>query len=351
MKLSFDPERMAGAHVLLFYKPHEVDRFLPGDRYLKRLVRPIWERTHHRQKISGVGMSFRLLRQGLEAAGYVVHCNDYAAARANPDYPVGLVGAVDILAGWRLPNPALLGPSLFDQPGHAPRLFDDQRFRGYVCLGEWMFDMFEQVYPGRCVRWFAGLDAEAWPDRSDEPKDLDFLVYDKVLWDRERQADALTRPILDELEARHQAFELIRYGNYDHEVYRSLLGRARALLFLCDHETQGIAYQEAMASGLPVLAWDPGFWADPQWRKCYDAPPPASSTPFFSEACGERFKALRDFPAALDRFSDRLNTYRPRQYVLDNLGLRRSGELYAAAYFGIRSDARAQPSRARAAFA
>jgi glycosyltransferase involved in cell wall biosynthesis len=222
--------------------------------------------------------------------------------------------------------------------------------------------MFEQGYPGRCRRWFAGVDAEAWPDRSTEPKDLDFLVYDKVLWDRDRQGEALVRPMLDGLGRRGLRYEVVRYGGYDHEVYRSLLGRARALLFLCDHETQGIAYQEAMASGLPVLAWDPGFWADPQWKDCYVTPPPASSVPFFSPSCGERFAELAAFEPALDRFLSRLQVYRPRDYVLDNLSPRRSGELYAEAYFALhpsrgrdgarlRSAAPDRPSRARAAYA
>jgi len=340
MKLAYDPASPRGAHVLLFFRPHEVDRFAPGDRYLKRLVRPIYERLHHRQKISGIGMSFRLLALGLERAGFTVHRNHHALARANPGYPVGLVGTLDILSGWRLPNPALIGPSLYDQPGQAPRLFDDPRFGAYVCLGDWMAAMFDEVYRGRCVRWFAGIDADAWPDRSDEPKDLDFLVYEKVLWDKERQSAALVQPILAELGRRGLAFETIRYGDYDHEVYRALLGRARALLFICDHETQGIAYQEAMASGLPVLAWNPGFWADPQWKLHYASPPPASSVPFFSDECGETFADLDELPAALDRFRARLDTYRPRRFVLDNLSLERSGAVYADAYFRLAESGR-----------
>ena len=333
MKLPFDPERPGGRHILLFYREHETDRLLPGDRYLKRLVRPLYNRLHHNQKVTGFGVSFNMLHRGLVDAGYTVHSNDYALARANPDYPVGIVGGPALLEDWRLTNPAILGPSIYDQPGQAPRLFDDRRFQTYVCLADWMYDLFETLYTGRCVKWYAGIDTEAWPDLSRQPKDLDFLIYDKVRWDHDHYRQALIDPILRDLAARGLTSELIRYRFHDHETFKSLLGRAKALLFLCENETQGIAYQEAMASGAPVLAWDRGYWADPQWKQYLPTAPWASSVPFFSPECGERFTGMEDFPGKLDAFLAKRDHYRPRHYVTQEMSIRRSGELYAKAYF------------------
>lgn len=331
--LRLDPARAAARHILLFYKEHETDRFVPGDRYLKRLVRPLYDRLHHKQKVTGFGVSFNMLYRGLTEAGYIVHRNDYALARANPDYPVGIVGGPILLKDWPLSNPAILGPSIYDQPGQAPRLFEDGRFKRYVCLADWMYDLFETVYRGRCVKWYAGIDTHAWPDLSSEIKDLDFLIYDKVRWDHDHYQHSLIDPVLRDLDARGLTYELIRYRFHDHETFKSLLGRARGLLFLCENETQGIAYQEAMASNVPVLAWDRGYWADPQWKPYMDAAPWASSVPFFSETCGERFTDMDDFVAKLDRFIERRELYRPRTYVTHHLNIAQSGELYAKAYF------------------
>ena len=46
--------------ILLFYKEFEKDKFFKYDRYLKRVVRPIYDLTHHRQKKTGFAVSFEL---------------------------------------------------------------------------------------------------------------------------------------------------------------------------------------------------------------------------------------------------------------------------------------------------
>lgn len=321
--------------VLLFYKEYETDKFFKYDRYLKRVVRPLYQLTHHRQKKTGFAVSFELMRRALERSGYEVRVNDYRAARSNPEHPVGVVGFPIILDHWTLPNPAVLGPSLFDHPLQAPHLFRDPRFRRYVVLGQWMYDMFAPVYGERCFRWFAGIDLDEWPDRSSHPKTYDFIVYDKIHWDHDAFEQDMIAPILRALDEKKLTYKVIRYGQYDHGTWRKALDESRALLFLSEHETQGLAYQEAMASGLPVLAWNLGRWVDPTWKKYAATNPPASSVPFFSPACGETFRDMRDFHGALDRFVSRRASYEPRKWVAENLSLEKSARIYADAYFGL----------------
>ena len=107
------------------------------------------------------------------------------------------------------------------------------------------------------------------------------------------------------------------------------------MIFLCEHETQGLAYQEAMASGMPILAWDRGFWADPLWKRFHATAPPASSVPFFSPACGEKFQGIDDFPAVLATFIQRRSSYRPRLFVADRLAMTNSAKTYAREYFAL----------------
>jgi succinoglycan biosynthesis protein ExoO len=321
--------------VLLFYKEYECDSHFKGDRYLKRILRPLYHLTHRRQKKTGFAVSFDLMRRALEKAGYEVRANDYRTARRNPEYPVGAVGFPSLLENWTLPNPAVLGPSLYDHPQLRPDLFSDARFRKYAVLAPWTMDMFRPVYGERCFSWFAGLDLDEWPDLSGRQKIYDFLVYDKIYRDYEAREKNLIAPLLHLLDEKGLTYRRIRYKMYDHATYRELLAGARGMLFLCEHETQGLAYQEAMASGVPVLAWNPGLWADPIWKKFASEPPPASSVPFFSAACGETFRNLTQFEDALARFMSRRSSYRPRDYVARNLNMETSAKLYADAYFGV----------------
>jgi hypothetical protein len=321
--------------VLLFFKDFERDKFFRNDRYLKRLVRPVYNLFHSRQKQTGFAVSFSLLCRALRQQNYNVRVNNFRAARRNPGYPVGIVGYPAILDHWTLPNPALLGPGLYDHPMLAPDLMNDPRFRRYVVLAPWTREMYFPVYGDACFQWFAGINLDEWPDVTAQPKQFNFLVYDKVRWARDEYTLSLTAPILAELDRRGLTYTVLRYGDHDRRAYRRALGAAQAMIFLCEHETQGLAYQEAMASGVPILAWDRGFWADPLWKRFHASPPPASSVPFFSSTCGEKFKGVDDFPAALTSFRERHSSYRPRQFVADHLAMKKSAEIYAQEYFAL----------------
>jgi hypothetical protein len=327
--------------ILLFYREFEQDKFFKYDRYLKRIVRPLYNLTHHRQKKTGFAVSFDLLVRALTKSGWMVYVNDRALARKNPDYPVGLVGFPSVLEGWNLPNPAILGPSLYDHPLLAPHLMDDPRFRKYLVLAPWMDDMFRPVYGDACVRWYAGIDTDEWKDASGSPKDIDFLIYDKIRWNHDALSAELLNPIQATLKARGFTTHVIRYKHHDHTTYKHLLKRARAMVFLCEHETQGLAYQEALASNVPVLAWDNGYWLDPLWKRVSPTMIPASSVPFFSLDCGETFTDFGRFEVALDRFLTRAASYQPRKYVRDNLSFIQSAEIYTHTYFSL-SDAKSQ---------
>mgnify|MGYP005842871127 CR=1 FL=1 len=324
--------------VLLFYKNYEKDTFFKHDRYLKRLVRPAYHMVVKKQKMTGFYAWYQLLIKALREAGYDVHLNDYEFARKHPTYPVGLVGYPHLVDDWNLPNPALLGPALFDHPQQAPRLLHNPRYKLYVVTCDWMRELFATVYSDRCVQWYAGMSMDGWPDTSTHPKDIDVLIYDKIRWNRDHYEPALLNPIIDFLNERGLQHTIIRYQHYTQNLYRSLLHRSKSMIFLCEHETQGIAYQEALTSNVPILAWNNGFWLDPIREKLDCKPIPASSVPYFSPECGEKFMDLTEFPAVFELFWTKLATYQPRQYVERELSLAGSAQIYMQYYHAIAKD-------------
>jgi glycosyltransferase involved in cell wall biosynthesis len=322
----------AGRTVLLFFEDVEHDRFVKGDRHLRRAARRLYHATTSGQRVSGFEIAFQLLVTALERAGCRVVINNERLARRHPTHPVGICGYPHVLDRWALPNPAVLGPGLFDHPTQAPRLMDDPRFRSYLVPCEWMREMFAALYGDATRVWFAGMDLERVPDYRDQPKDIDLLVYDKIRWNRDVLVPGILEPVLAEAARRGLRVERLPYGGYQPADYHQLLQRSRGMLFLCEHETQGLAYQEAMTANVPILAWDPELWLDPHRASYTSEPIVASSVPYFSSACGDRFRDVAEFPDALTRFLRDLPTYEPRRYVREHLSLERSAAQYLDAY-------------------
>ena len=150
----------------------------------------------------------------------------------------------------------------------SPALMDDPRFCSYLLTCAWMLDEFRKVYPeNKCGLWSAGIDLDLWPDSSHQRKPIDVLIYDKVRWDRETTGSALMSAITGTLATLGVTSAYLRYGKYDYKTYKRALASSRSMVFLCEHETQGMAYQEALASGVPVIAWDPGTWRRSQRKE------------------------------------------------------------------------------------
>jgi hypothetical protein len=321
--------------ILLFYadfgEPGPPSLLTPVKRSLRRSAKLLTNRP----SVTGFEMWTRLLVRSLRSQGRTVRLNDYKTAQRQPDYPVGVTGYPQILSWWDLPNPAILGPGLFDHPAINPTLMDDVRFRHYIVTCEWMRALFEPFYGPKVIDWHAGIDTVAWTDTRALPKTYDCLVYDKIRWDREVLVPAFLEPIELALAERGLRYTVLRYGQHSPATYRRLLSQSRFMLFLCEHETQGLAYQEAMASNLPILAWNPGFWVDPNRSRYADDPVPASSTPYFGAECGLQFGDLDEFYPAIDRFLASLDRFEPRLFVQRELSLATSARRYTHFYDAI----------------
>jgi hypothetical protein len=318
--------------VLLFFKNFERDSVFRNDRVIKRILKPIYSRILRKQSISGFEVWYKLLIKALRTDGYDVRLNDYRLAELNPHYPVGLVGYPHLLDSWTLPNPAVLGPSLLDHPNQRATLMKDARYKSYLVTCDWMLSMFEPVYGDKVAPWHAGIDVNEWPDTKTSDKPVDVLIYDKVRWNRDTYTEELIDPIKQLLQEKKLSVETIKYGSYQHKDYASALSRSKSMIFLCEHETQGMAYQEALTSNVPLLAWENGFWLDPRRPDYTPEPVPATSVPYFSEECGEKFRDFNDFAAKFDTFWEKLDSYEPRAYVQKSLSFDESAKLYIERY-------------------
>jgi hypothetical protein len=150
------------------------------------------------------------------------------------------------------------------------------------------------------------------------------------MWNRDVVRPALFNAIGESISRRRLLVEHIRYGSYTEREYRTLVARSKAMIFLCEHESQGLAYQECLSCDVPVLAWDQGWCLDPNRFVWGQADIPATSVPYFDGRCGERFSGSEDFDDKLSLFLDKIQrfAYRPRDFVVENLTLTGSAQRF-----------------------
>jgi glycosyltransferase involved in cell wall biosynthesis len=312
----------------LFYAEPDPDRWLPFDRFPRRLVRRL---VRGKPRPGGQTRVFLNLMAGLDEIGVPYRVNDYRHAIRHPEQLACIIGKPFVLDRIEWRNPILFGASVFSHPIDDPTLFERRPVRKVLVPGPWMEAMCKPYWGDRVEAWPVGIDTALWQPADPGEKTDAVLLYDKVLWDRPRREASLVQPVRDALAAAGQPVVELRYGNYAEDDYRAALRRCRAMIFLCDHETQGIAYQQALSSGVPILAWDLGGpWRDPSYYPDKVVFGPVTSVPYWDARCGERFTDAAGFARAWPGFiaGVREGAYRPRDYVLEHLTLAQCAARY-----------------------
>ena len=311
------------SRLCLYYRSEpECDRWFLGDRFVRPVLRRLLRRT---PSPGGVEKVFLNLCLGLDRIGQAYEVN-LPFQKLRPDDRVAILGrGLKCLRGYDRPNRIVAGIGLMTHPSEWPTLCDDFPVVRYLQHSEWCDRVYRPYFGDRCRIWPVGIDTDEWRPIAGTARDTDFLIYEKLRLDLPEITRTLLDPIREELTARGVSFETIRYGSYAPEQFKASLARSRAMIFLSSHESQGLACQEAMASGVPVLAWDNGWVLDPERFKWNPAQPeiPATSVPYFDHRCGLRFRDLPDFRNQLSTFQHTLRAdgFAPRNYVLENLTL------------------------------
>ncbi len=312
----------------LFYKDFEPDRWLPGDRYPRAIIRRMFR---GRPSPSGHEKVFLNLCEGLRRLGVRFRTNDYGFARRNPRSLACIVGKPPVLEKMNWRNPILFGAAGYSHPSDDPELFNRLPVRKVLVPGPWMKEMFDRVWGGAVEAWPVGIDTDEWTPSSTAEKRFDVLLYDKVRWDHDRYQTTLIQPIKRVLNRNAVTTRQIRYGFYREAEFRAALAQCRAMIFLCEHETQGIAYQQALSCGVPIFVWDRGgLWRDPSYYPERVQFGPVTSVPYWDERCGMKFD---DFQVFEERWGDfwpnvMSGRFSPRDYILENLTLEQCASAY-----------------------
>jgi hypothetical protein len=279
------------------------------------------------------------LTKGLDKIGIPYRFNDYSYIRKHPEEIACIIGKPQVLFEKKWDNPVLFGAGIYSHPIECPDLFIKYpNVKRFLVPGEWMRKMCEPYYGNKVLAWPVGIDTDHWLPGTDN-KAFDFLIYDKIRWQYPQQQIELISPIIKRLDEQKISYQFIKYGNYTHKELTDKLNISKAVIFLCEHETQGGAYQQILATNTPILAWDRGgYWQDPYYYPHKVKYQPVSSVPYWDDRCGVKFTDANDFREKLSLFLNKLNSFKPRAYILENLTLEICAEKYLEIYNGIEKE-------------
>ncbi|WP_374951535.1 glycosyltransferase [Mucilaginibacter sp.] len=315
----------------IFYDEPQNDRWIKYDRYPRNLIRRL---IRGKKRPGGVGMIVLNLMKGLDLLGVPYRLNDYRYARAHPEEIVCLIGMPFLLYTRSWKNPILFGAGIFSHPISCPDLLSRYpQVKKILVPGEWMRRMFEPFYQEKVMAWPVGIDTAKWSPDIKGATIIDFLLYDKVRWQHDRYEQDLLQPVRDLLDSRGFSYQVITYGQYQPEELAAALKTCKSALFFCEHETQGLAYQQILSTNTPILAWDRGgYWQDPAYFPDQVKYGPVSSVPYWDERCGITFTGMSDFELKLNLFVAGLPGFKPRDYIMENLTLEKCAEAYVHIY-------------------
>ncbi|SDE03905.1 hypothetical protein SAMN05216464_103424 [Mucilaginibacter pineti] len=272
--------------------------------------------------------------KGLDRLGVTYRLNDYRYASKHPEEIVCIIGMPYLLytKSWR--NPIIFGAGIYSHAIECPDLLlRYPNVKRVLVPGEWMRQMFEPFYGEKVIAWPVGTDTDQWSPEIKQAPEYDFLIYNKIRWQHDYYEETLLAPIRAVLEKKGLSYRTITYGHYKPEELLAGLQLCKNVLFLCEHETQGLAYQQILATGTPVLAWDRGgFWQDPAYYPQRVQFSPVSSVPYWDKRCGLTFTAFSDFESKLTAFLIGARDFRPRDYVMENLTLEKCADNYLGIY-------------------
>jgi hypothetical protein len=159
-----------------------------------------------------------------------------------------------------------------------------------------------------------GVDTERFKPLNNIPRDDKNRVF---LYKKSRSHYDYS-VIVNFLQKRNIDFKIFSYNQrYSEDEYFEYLQHAKYGIWVGIHESQGFALEEALSCNVPLFVWSVTSM-NQEIGPNYDNIP-ATTIPYWDERCGEYFHRQDEIDRTFDLFLSKLDTYKPREYVVENL--------------------------------
>jgi hypothetical protein len=144
-----------------------------------------------------------------------------------------------------------------------------------------------------------------------QPKNDVFIYY------KRRNPNEL-QFIINYLNSNNIKFHLFNYtAGYKEHDYLNILQKSKYGIIVDAHESQGFAIEEALSCNVPLIVWNTTVMSQEYGSRYNNIP--CNTIPYWDSLCGEYFYEQHEFINAFELFINKLSSYNPRQYILNNL--------------------------------
>lgn len=170
------------------------------------------------------------------------------------------------------------------------------------------------------------VDTEKFKDIG-KPRDKVFIYF-------KRRYDHELANVKGFLDSKHVDYKIFDYNKeYREDDYLSYLQSSKYGIIIDGSESQGFAIEEALSCNVPLLVWNIRYFEDSKIHPREKIPAtkisygeakviskrPGTSIPYWDGRCGEVFYGINEIQERYDTFISKLGTYKPRDYILENL--------------------------------
>ena len=203
----------------------------------------------------------------------------------------------------------VIGPQVWFFDGYGKFLIENQNYyKRIIAPSDWVKDLYVNKF-GIPVHKVA-----VWPVGIQEFNNIREITYDCLIYFKRRNQIELNavKQFLDSL---NLTYKMVEYGGYSEKEFLNLVNQAKFCFLINGTESQGIAVQEIMSMGVPIIAWDIKEWLDQ--GEAYRVP--ATSIPYWDASCGEVFYDINELDETFYKFYAKLDKYDPKNFIKYNI--------------------------------
>lgn len=218
----------------------------------------------------------------------------------------------------------LIGPNMFVLPRDVPFLVKIPEYAVLLQPSEWVTQAWRWAgyRSSQLDHWAVGIDTRGFNELISKKRDKVLFYYKS----RDKSGELGAKRIEAILSRSGVDFERVNCGSYVQDDYLKLLGRSRFVVWYGCQESQGLALQEALSMGCPIIVIDvkkigDGDGSGYQYSNS-EKNIEATSAPYFDARCGVKIYSIEELPNAIRMMCEGFEDFAPREYVDENLSLK-----------------------------